>query len=143
MNRALIASALVCTGALALAACGGGTEAPNERGVCYHVVNVGLDGEVRGEVRYNVLANDQESIEMCAARLEEMRQQFQRMAGGNDHVVGTYQGRWIYIDRAGVWFAPSRQGGRFFALRRTGDGRLAIPGIFETQPSGPQAQPGS
>ena len=115
--------------ALGVAACSSSTRAPDAPGVCHHVVQ---DGE---EVRFNVLAEDVESIEFCAARLEEMRLNFLRMGGSVSEVMGAYQGQFIFIEREGVYFGQTLEGGRFFALARTGDGRLAIPGVIQREPA--------
>lgn len=120
------------TGLTVLAACASDTRAPEDRGVCYHVA------QADGEVRFNVLAEDQESIEFCAARLEEMRLNFLRMGGSIHEITGAYQGQFIFIERSGVYFGQTLEGGRFFALARTGDGRLAIPGVIQREPA-PQA----
>lgn len=119
----------VVAAGLALSACSGGVKPPAERGVCFHVVR---EGE---EVRFNRLAEDQQSIEYCAARLEEMRLRFLSLGGNNREVVGAYNGQYIFVDRAGVSFAQSLDGGRFFALARTGDGRLAVPGAIQQAPA--------
>ena len=111
-----------------LAACSGGVRAPEDPGACYHVVQ---EGE---EVRFNVLAEEQESIEFCAARLEEMRVNFLRLGGSVNEITGAYQGQFIFIERSGVYFGQTLEGGRFFALARTGDGRLAIPGVIQREP---------
>ncbi|MFN3814871.1 hypothetical protein [Brevundimonas sp.] len=118
-----------CMAMAGLAACSNSTRAPQGPGVCYHVVQ---DGE---EVRFNVLAEDVESIEFCAARLEEMRLNFLRLGGSTQQVAGAYQGQFIFIERAGVYFGQTLEGGRFFALARTGDGRLAIPGVIQREPA--------
>lgn len=115
-----------------LAACGGSVQAPRDTGVCYTVSLPG-EGEA-GQPSFNVLARDQEQIEHCAARLEEMRIRFLRMGGSNRSVVGAYQGQFIFVDRTGVSFGRSLEGSRFFALARTGDGRLAVPGAIEREP---------
>ena len=120
---------LIAAVALAVGACSGNTSAPDAPGVCHHVVQ---DGE---EVRFNVLAEDVESIEFCAARLEEMRLNFLRMGGSTSEVMGAYQGQFIFIQREGVYFGQTLEGGRFFALARTGDGRLAIPGAIRREPA--------
>ena len=127
MNRiSLVAASAMALGAVA---CSSSTRAPSEPGVCHHVVQ---DGE---EVRFNVLAEDVESIEFCAARLEEMRLNFLRMGGSTSEVMGAYQGQFIFIEREGVYFGQTLEGGRFFALARTGDGRLAIPGVIQREPA--------
>lgn len=123
----LSAAALALTG---LTACGmTSTRAPDDRGICYHVVQEG------DEVRFNVLAEEQESIEFCAARLEEMRLNFLRMGGSTREITGAFQGQFIFIERSGVYFGQTLEGGRFFALARTGDGRLAIPGVIQREPA--------
>jgi hypothetical protein len=115
--------------AAALAACDQSTKAPFDRGVCY-AVEPGAEGEAP---RFNVVAEDQPQIEFCAARLEEMRLRFLRMGGSRREIVGAYQGRFIFIDRAGVSFGQTLEGARFMALARTGDGRLAIPGAIQRE----------
>jgi hypothetical protein len=126
--RGLIVSA-ACMAAAGLAACSSSTRAPDERGVCYHLVQEGED------VRFNVLAEDVESIEFCAARLEEMRLNFLRLGGSVTEIAGADQGQFIFIQREGVYFGQTLEGGRFFALARTGDGRLAIPGVIQREPA--------
>lgn len=111
-----------------LAACAEPIRAPRETGVCYSVALPEAEGEAP---RFNVVARDQPQIEFCAARLEEMRVRFLRLGGSNREVVGAYQGQFIFIDRRGVQFGKDLNGPRFFALTRTGDGRLAIPGAIQ------------
>lgn len=127
MRASLIFAFGVAIGALA--ACGQSTKAPFDRGVCY-AVEPGAEGEAP---RFNVVAEDQPQIEFCAARLEEMRLRFLRMGGNRREIVGAYQGRFIFIDRAGVSFSQTLEGSRFMALARTGDGRLAIPGAIQRE----------
>jgi hypothetical protein len=125
-------------GALALTACEQTTKAPFDQGVCY-AVELGEDGAAP---KFNVVAENQPQIEFCAARLEEMRQRFLRMGGTRREIVGAYQGRFIFIDRAGVSFGQTLEGSRFMALARTGDGRLAIPGAIQREvDGGPAAAP--
>jgi hypothetical protein len=114
-------------GALALAACGKTIEAPYNEGVCYAVEGTG-EGE---ELRFNKVADDQPQIEFCAARLEEVRLRFNRMGGSRQEITGSYQGQFIFIDRGGVWYSKTLNGGRFNAMARTGDGRLAMPGAIQ------------
>lgn len=109
----------------ALAGCAQQVKAPTDVGVCYAVEQPG------GEPVFNVVARDQVQIEMCAARLEEMRLRFRGMGSTRDEVTGAYQGQFIFVDRRGVSFARTLEGARFFALARTGDGRLAVPGAIE------------
>ncbi len=75
--------------------------------------------ERRGPV-FNVVARDQAQIEMCAARLEEMRLRFRRMGSTRQEITGAYQGQFIFVDRRGVSFGRTLDGARFFALARTG-----------------------
>lgn len=118
---------LLGAGALALAACQKSVEAPFDRGVCY-AVEVGAEGEAP---RFNKVADNQPQIEFCAARLEEVRLRFLRLGGNRQQITGSYQGQFIFIDRGGVWLSKSLDGGRFNAMARTGDGRLAMPGAIQ------------
>lgn len=119
--------------ALTLAACAERVEAPRDPGVCWYVVAAETEG---GEPRFNVVARDQPQIEFCAARLEEMRVSFLRMGGTNREIIGAYQGQFIFIDQYGVKFGKTLTGSRFFALARTGDGRLAMPGAIRRAEDG-------
>lgn len=110
-----------------LGACSQGVKAPTDAGVCYAVETP------EGEPVFNVVARDQAQIEMCAARLEELRLRFRSMGGTRQEVVGAFQGQFIFVDRRGVSFGRTLEGARFFALARTGDGRLAVPGAIERE----------
>jgi len=123
------------------AACAPRVEAPRDEGVCWYVVPAEEEG---GDPRFNLVARDQPQIEFCAARLEEMRLRFLRLGGSNREIIGAYQGQFIFIDRRGVQFGKDLNGPRFFALTRTGDGRLAIPGAIQRDIDGrPTAIPAS
>ena len=104
-------------GALALAACAAPLHAQTP-----------AEGEAP---QFNKVADNQPQIEFCAARLEEMRLRFLRMGGNRREIVGSYQGQFIFIDRAGVWIGQTLEGSRFILLARTGDGRLAIPSAIQ------------
>ncbi|WGM46609.1 hypothetical protein KOAAANKH_01481 [Brevundimonas sp. NIBR10] len=130
--RTLVLTAALAASAAVLAACTPEVKAPAENGVCYAVVTP-EPGE-KGEVRFNRLADNQPQMEACAARLEEMRLRFLRMGGSQTEVIGSYQGLYLFIDRAGVWQSQKLDGPRFFALARTGDGRLAVPGAIDRSP---------
>lgn len=124
--RAVLTAAVIAAGTLAAGACSNGPDFTFEPGVCYFVA--APEGETP---RLEVVARDQPQIEHCAARLEEMRLRFLRMGGSNQEITGAYQERFIFIDREGVKFGQSLTGSRFFAMARTGDGRLAIPGAIQ------------
>lgn len=121
MRTVLIAAAT----AVSLSACAQQVKAPTDAGVCYAITRPD------GEVQFNVVARDQPQIEYCAARLEEMRLRFLRMGGTTRDVTGSYQGQFLFVDARGVSFSRSLEGSRFFALARTGDGRLAMPGAIQ------------
>lgn len=124
IRKLLIASTLAVP---VLAGCSQSVKAPTDTGVCYAVETPD------GEPTFNVVARDQAQIEMCAARLEEMRLRFRGMGSTRQEVTGAYQGQFIFVDRRGVSFARTLTGARFFALARTGDGRLAVPGAIERE----------
>lgn len=123
MRGLFAAPALV--GIVSLAACAEQVEAPFDPGVCYSVTRPD------GEPQFNVVARDQPQIEFCAARLEEMRVRFLRLGGSTREVIGSFQGQFIFVDARGVSFSRTLDGARFFALARTGDGRLAVPGAIQ------------
>ena len=118
----LIASVLAIP---VIAGCTGQVKAPTDPGVCYAIETPD------GEPVFNVVARDQVQIEMCAARLEEMRLRFRSMGSTRQEIAGSYQGQFIFVDRRGVSFGRTLEGSRFFALARTGVGRLAVPGTIE------------
>ncbi len=62
-----------------------------------------------------------------------MRLRFRGLGSTRQEVTGAYQGQFIFVDRRGVSFARTLEGARFFALARTGDGRLAVPGAIERE----------
>ena len=126
--RALLIPAVVL-GLAGLAACQSSPDAPRDPGVCYSVQTP--DAGEKGQTQFHVVATDQPQIEFCAARLEEMRMRFLRMGGNKREIVGAYQGQFIFIEKRGVLFSKDLDGVRFFALARTGDGRLAIPGAIQ------------
>ncbi|MDP3405638.1 MAG: hypothetical protein Q8S03_13160 [Brevundimonas sp.] len=110
----------------AVSGCAQPVKAPFDPGVCFAVERP--EGQ---DVVFNVVARDQAQIELCAARLEEMRVRFNRMGGSRREVTGAFQGQFIFVDSRGVSFSRTLDGARFFALARTGDGRLAVPGAIE------------
>lgn len=140
MRAVQIVVALAAISAMSLlTGCEKRLKAPTDTGVCYAIAMPEAAGE---EPKFNVLARNQPQIEYCAARLEDMRINFLRMGGSNRDVVGAYQGQFIFINRDGVYFARSFEGVRFFALARTGDGRLAVPGAIERAPAAPATPAG-
>lgn len=118
--------------AAGVAACSPQVKAPFDKGVCYSVA-LPEEGS-KAAPTFNVVARDQPQIEHCAAQLEQMRVRFLRLGGNRSELVGSYQGQFIFIDQAGVWQSKTLEGNRFFALARTGDGRLAVPGAIDRSP---------
>ena len=123
MKRAAIVSAFVVLCAAGLGACEPQLQAPRDPGVCWHLVQ--REGE---EPRFNQVARNQQSLEFCAARLEMMRRSFMSLGGNRTEIVGAYQGRFIFVERRGIFTAKTFEGNRYLTLVRTGDGRLAVPG---------------
>lgn len=137
MRRLLLALALPAIAVGLLTACQRQTQAPTETGVCWHMVTV-----EQSRVRFNPLARNVTSIEGCAAALEGMRLQFNRLGQNTDEVVGGYQGNFIWLEREGVFISQALNGTRYLALVRSGDGRLVIPGAVEQpRPGTPGAPP--
>ncbi|MES2896528.1 hypothetical protein M9M90_12140 [Phenylobacterium sp. LH3H17] len=127
LRTALIAGLSV----LALAACAKKTLPPGGEGICWHV-GQGKDGKLK----YNKLATGVADLEHCAAALETMRLKFLRMGGSNREVAGAFKGNFIFVERNGIFTAPTMESHRYLALVRTGDGRLAIPGAMPQRPPG-------
>jgi len=120
-------AAVVALGVLA-SGCAQELKAPYDPGVCF-----AMSTPEGGEPQFNVVARDQPAIEFCAARLEEMRVRFLGLGGNKREVIGSYQGRFIFVDGRGVSYGQKLDGIRFFALARTGDGRLAVPQAIERE----------
>jgi hypothetical protein len=116
-------SALALLASLGLAACAPEVEAPTDRGVCWHMIT-----PKGGKPKFLKLTENQPDLEHCASNLEAVRIRFLSMGGTIDEVDGAYQGEFIFIDKHGVFVAPSLNATPFPALVRTNDGRLATPG---------------
>jgi len=122
MTRLLLS---VAAAALVLAGCAKKLEPPFDKGVCY-----ALAFDKQGKAKFNVVAENIPNMENCAAQLEGMRLRFVHLGMRNDYVTGTYQGTFIFIKPEGVFVSQSYEGPQFPALVRTGDGRLAVPGVM-------------
>jgi hypothetical protein len=122
MNTLRLAAVLALAATSLLAGCSQKVEAPYDRGVCWHVIP--LTG---GKVKFNKLSENRPNLESCAASLEGMRERFLGLGGGQQDIVGAYQGSFLFLGSTGVFTSTSLNGGRWPALVRTDDGRLAIP----------------
>jgi hypothetical protein len=109
---------------VALAACSKRTLPPGGEGICWVV------SKQDGELKYNKLAVNVPDLEHCAAELEGMRVRFLRMGGTVREVTGAYKGNFIFVERRGIFTAPSLEEHPYLAMVRTGDGRLAVPGAM-------------
>ncbi|MEW6537409.1 MAG: hypothetical protein AB1448_02310 [Pseudomonadota bacterium] len=127
----LVVLAAAVAGTALLGACSNEPKYEFAQGACYFVATPD-----NAPPRLQKIADDQPQLEQCAARLEEMRLRFLRMGGSNQEIAGAYQGRFIFVDREGVKIGKSLNGSRFFAMARTGDGRLAIPGAIQRDEAG-------
>jgi len=125
----LIAAALVAAG-LALTACEKQIKAPFEKGVCFHVAT-----NKDKTLRFNAVERNVASMEQCAATLEGMRIRFVRMGSPQRNLTGSYQGSFIFLEREGIYLGQTYDGPRFMSLVRTGDGRLAVPGVMPAAPA--------
>lgn len=113
--------------ALALSACQKQIDAPMDTGVCWHAVP-----ENNGQIKFNKLSDHEPSLDSCAAALEGMRLRFLAM-GGQEEIMGAYQGQYLFLLKEGVFTSQTQKGDRYLAWVRTGDGRLARPGAMPTQ----------
>ena len=118
---AVLAAAAVTAGALA--ACSQGLQAPTDAGVCWHMVT-----QKGGKAKFNKLSGNLPNLESCGVRLEMLRTQFIRMGGTHTELQGAYQGRFLFVQREGVFSSQTLNGGSYLALPRGGDGKLIIPG---------------
>lgn len=121
----LAAFAAAAISALGLSACAERTRPPGDVAVCYQVQPL-----ADGKLKFNRMPSTQPDLEHCAAALEAMRIKFLNMGGSQRQLVGAYQGNFIFLEREGIFTAPSLEEHRYLALVRTGDGRLAIPGAM-------------
>jgi hypothetical protein len=119
-------TALVFTAALG--GCAKHLEAPTDVGVCY-----AMSMDKDGKPQFNPVAENMPNMENCAAQLEGMRLRFARMGALMHEVTGTYQGTWIFVRQEGIFTSKTYEGVQFPALVRTGDGRLAVPGVMPAQ----------
>ena len=122
MHRPPVLALAAALSAVALAGCEQKIEAPYDKGVCWHLVP--LTG---GKVKFNKVSENRPNLESCAASLEGMRERFLSLGGGQENLIGAYQGNFLFLGRTGVFTATSLTGARWPALVRTSDGRLAIP----------------
>lgn len=129
LNASALAPILALAACAVLGACSKTLEAPTTPGVCWHLVK-----DDNGKPKFNRLADHQPDLEHCAAQLEMMRIQFRSLGLSQDHVVGAYQGQYLFLQREGVFTAETYDGYRFPFMVRTGDGRLAVPGAMPHQP---------
>lgn len=125
MLRSLL---LAAAALLTLSACAQRTRPPGDIGICYKV-----QPQRDGSLKYFKLPSPEPDLEHCAANLEALRVKFLRMGGNEVETYGAYQGNFIFIQKEGIFTAPSLEAHRYLALVRTGDGRLVIPGAMPQQ----------
>ena len=128
MSRPVCALALCALAVTSLSACEKRIEAPADTGVCWHMVSL-----PDGKTRFNRLTQNVPSIERCAADLEAMRLRFGALGQPSERMVGAYQGQFLFLQPEGIFTGQSLNGGRYLLLVRTGDGRLAKPGVLPVQ----------
>ena len=127
MTRAFAFTTLALAALLAagLSACEKSVEAPDDTGVCWQMIEDG-----KGKVHFNVVAKNVPNLEKCAANLEALRLKFLAIGGNKEELTGVYQGQFIFVQKEGIFVGQSLTSGRYPALVRTGDGRLAVPGAM-------------
>lgn len=114
--------------ALAVAGCSQGVQAPTDSGVCWHMVQF-----KDGKTRFNKLASNVPNLEACAVQLEAMRLRFAALGASNEQMIGAYQGQFLFLQPEGIFTGQNLDGGHYLLLVRTGDGRLAKPGVMPVQ----------
>ncbi len=129
MRLPVVALSLVAAAAaLGLSGCEKQTKAPFQAGVCLHVIE-----QKDGTLKFNPVAQNVPTLEQCAAELEGMRIRFVRLGSPNHEMTGAYQGKFIFLQKEGIYLGDTYEGARFMSLVRTGDGRLAVPGAMPAQ----------
>ena len=122
--------AVVLGAASLLQGCGDSVKAPEDTGVCWHMV-MNAEGQtggvVSGKYRFFVLKRNVADLEHCAAALDGMRTRFLSLGGSQHEVTGDYQGEFLFVDPRGVFSANSMDAMPFPTLTRTEDGRLLTP----------------
>jgi hypothetical protein len=116
---------IAAAAALSLTACEKRVTPPGDKLVCFHAIPM-----TDGTIKYNKLGGPMPNLETCAANLEAMRIKFLRLGGTQQEIMGAYQGNFLFLQKEGIFTGPSLKSGRYLALVRTGDGRLAIPGAM-------------
>jgi hypothetical protein len=114
--------------ALAAAGCSKGVEAPTDVGVCWHMVQL-----KDGKVRFNKLAANVQTLEGCAGQLEAMRLRFAALGSSTEQMIGAYQGQFLFLQSEGIFTGQTLDGPHYLLLVRTGDGRLAKPGVMPVE----------
>ncbi len=117
--------AIACLSSLAalaaLAGCGAPQiAAPSEKGVCYVMRG---DDKTR---RFDVIARDLADIEHCAAQLERMRLNLERLGSAQGDVTGIFQGHFVFLTADGIFTSDRLEGTRFLLLVRY-NGSLVMP----------------
>lgn len=130
LGSAFSMSMAVCLGGLTLAlgGCSKAPQAPDQAGICWHAVPMS-----DGTIKFNLLAKNQTSLEVCAAQLESMRLRFRGLGLTQKTMLGAYQGNYLFLQPEGVFTAKTYDGNRYLVLVRTGDGRLAKIGEMPLQ----------
>ncbi len=126
--RWLLGLAGVLAVSAGLASCSRAPKAPDETGVCWHAVPMS-----DGTIKFNLLARNQTSLELCAAQLESMRLRFRSLGSAQKSMLGAYQGNFLFLQPEGVFTSKTYDGNRYLVLVRTGDGRLAKIGEMPLQ----------
>jgi len=107
----------VCLIAFATSGCSPSPAAPKGEGVCWEMT-------VDHPQQFGVIASDVANIDRCAANLEAVRLQRSQPS-----ITGAYQGYFILVRPAGIYFGKHLAGFNIRALTRTEDGRLQAPAL--------------
>lgn len=122
------AAALAVALAFLVAACAPAVNAPEDRGVCWHMVHT-----KDGKYKFNRVADNVPNLETCMARLEALRLVFLSHGSNRYTISGDYQGQFIFINQNGIFSSQEVDGPQYPALVRSGDGRLVVPGSQRPQ----------
>ncbi|ESQ91798.1 hypothetical protein ABAC460_05515 [Asticcacaulis sp. AC460] len=133
--KLMAAMAFAGTAAVGLSGCEKQLKAPNERGVCFSIGH-----PASGEVKFNVVARDVESLEKCAVHIYTLHRTRLGTGTAGEWTEGSYGGSFLWANAREVRYSQRYEGPRMPFLVRAPGNRLVQPGSIvqeEDLPTGP------
>jgi hypothetical protein len=136
LGKMVASLALMGVTVVGLSGCEKTLQAPNRRGVCYHI-----GYPASGKPQFNILAENVPSLEHCAVHLYNRRTEFIITGTAGKVTEGAYQGNFLYTDDHIVRFGQRYRGASFPLLVKAPDGRLVAPGTVVQEVARERPQP--